>query len=154
MPRKYNKKSNYWNKFKKESTASDSNLQDIYKMKGAWEPSFEGAPYYVSNASCYKRGGAGGGSTTGYRTNAAAAAPILDRFINIQEGILPYSYRQSGYVDIRDAIELCQKAYANIAIFRNAIDIMSEFSNSDIYLEGGNEKVRKFIYKCYYGHIT
>ena len=50
-------------------------------------------------------------------------------------------------MDIQDAIQLCQKAYANVAIFRNTIDVMSEFSNSKIYLEGGNEKVRKFIYK-------
>ena len=146
MARKYKKKSNYWNKFKKESVASTSNLQDIYKMDSPWEPSFEGDPYYVSNAATYKRGGTGGAATS-WRDNLAARSTILDRFVNIQEGILPYSYRQSGYVDIRDAIELCQKAYANIAIFRNSIDIMSEFSNSDIYLEGGNEKVRKFIYK-------
>jgi hypothetical protein len=38
-----------------------------------------------------------------------------------------------------DAIELCQKAYAGVADFRNAIDLMSEFANGDIYLTGGSK---------------
>ena len=146
MPRKYTKKSEYWKKFDKQSSASTSNLEDLYKVEDPWEPTLEGSPYYVSQASCYTRNTAGGKSTT-YRENVAARAPIVDRFINIAEGVLPYNYKSGGVVDIREAIQLCQKAYANIAIFRNAIDIMSEFSNSDIYLEGGNEKVKKFIYK-------
>lgn len=146
MPRKYVKKSKYWDKFDKESKASTSNLEDLYKLNQDWEPSFEGSPYYTAKASCYTRGNSGS-SATEWRENLAAKAPILDRFVNIAEGILPYTYKKNGHVDIRDAIQLCQKAYANIAIFRNAIDIMSEFSNSDIYLTGGNEKVKKFIYK-------
>ena len=146
MPRKYTKKSDYWKKFNKESSASTSNLEDLYKIDDPWEPTLEGSPYYVSQASCYTRNKVGGKSTS-YRENVAARAPIVDRFINIAEGVLPYNYKSGGVVDIREAIQLCQKAYSNIAIFRNAIDIMSEFSNSDIYLEGGNDKVKKFIYK-------
>ena len=42
---------------------------------------------------------------------------------------------------------MCQKAYANVPIFRNAIDVMAEFANSDIYLEGGSEKSKQFIEK-------
>ena len=45
------------------------------------------------------------------------------------------------------AIMLCQKAYANIPIFRNVIDIMSEFANTELHLEGGTEKSRNFIDK-------
>jgi hypothetical protein len=146
MARKYNKKSEYWKKFKKETNAGSAPLEDLYKLNGAWEPAFEGEPYYVSQAATYNRGKAAGKSTS-YRDNRAARTRVLDRFVNIAEGILPYAYRDQGYVDIQEAIQLCQKAYANIPIFRNTIDIMSEFSNSKIYLEGGNEKVRKFIYK-------
>jgi hypothetical protein len=50
---------------------------------------------------------------------------------------------------VQDTVLLCQKAYANIAIFRNAIDIMAEFANSDVYLEGGSEKSREFVYKWF-----
>ena len=46
---------------------------------------------------------------------------------------------------ILETIELCQKAYANVAIFRNAIDIMAEFANSEIFLDGGSKKSRDFI---------
>ena len=52
MPRKYVKKSKYWDKFDKESKASTSNLEDLYKLNQDWEPSFEGSPYYTAKASC------------------------------------------------------------------------------------------------------
>ena len=61
---------------------------------------------------------------------------------------LPYKISGNG-IDSRESIELCQKAYANIPIFRNAVDVMSEFSNSEIYLEGGSETARSFIYKWF-----
>jgi len=63
-------------------------------------------------------------------------------------GLLPYEYSAEG-VTCRDAIELCQKAYCNVAVFRNAIDIMSEFTNTDIYLEGGSKKSREFFYEWF-----
>jgi hypothetical protein len=62
--------------------------------------------------------------------------------------LLPYEYAADG-VTCRDAIELCQKAYSNVAVFRNAIDIMSEFTNTDIYLEGGTRKSREFFYEWF-----
>ena len=61
---------------------------------------------------------------------------------------MTYGQTSSG-VNVRETIELCQKAYANIPIFRNAIDVMSEFSNSDIFLEGGSESANNFIYKWF-----
>ena len=145
MARKYTKKSDYWQKFHREANAGNAPLEDLYKLNDPWEPAFEGEPYYVAQAT-YSREKAAGKST-GFRDNRAARTRVLDRYANIAEGILPYAYREQGYVDIQEAIQLCQKAYANIPIFRNTIDIMSEFSNSPIYLEGGNEKVRKFIYR-------
>ena len=57
---------------------------------------------------------------------------------------MPFDYAVNG-INVRDTIELCQKAYANVAIFRNAIDIMAEFSNSEIFLDGGSRKSRDFI---------
>ena len=62
--------------------------------------------------------------------------------------MLPWAHTGS-YLTVKDTILLCQKAYANIAIFRNALDIMAEFANSDIYLEGGTEKSREFLYKWF-----
>ena len=48
-------------------------------------------------------------------------------------------------VDAREAILLCQKAYFNIATFRSTIDLLSEFADSQIYVEGGTDKSRKFV---------
>ena len=44
---------------------------------------------------------------------------------------------------------LCQKAYANVAIVRNTIDIATEFANTDIFLEGGTERSREFFRKWF-----
>lgn len=60
--------------------------------------------------------------------------------------MLPYETASDG-VNVRDAIELCQKAYANVPIFRNTVDMMSEFANAELYLEGGNLTSRKFFEK-------
>ena len=54
--------------------------------------------------------------------------------------MLPYELASDG-INVRDAIELCQKAYANIPIFRNTVDMMSEFANAELYLEGGNKNL-------------
>ena len=58
--------------------------------------------------------------------------------------LLPFDYSRDS-VDARDAIQLCQKAYFNVPSFRSTIDMLSDFADSDIYLEGGTEKSRKFV---------
>ena len=144
--RKYNKKSDYWNKFEKSSGSSATNennsLLDTL-------PETAGQSFYVQEAlanaasvSTNRRVGYDG--TTTSRRNIISKKTKSDKYTNIRNGLLPYDYSTDG-VNVRDAIELCQKAYANISIFRNAIDIMAEFSNSPIYLEGDNEKSKKFI---------
>ena len=61
---------------------------------------------------------------------------------------MPFELSTDG-VNVRDAIELCQKAYANVPIFRNTIDMMSEFANAEVYLEGGNATSRDFFLKLF-----
>ena len=144
--RKYTKKSPYWNNLSKSS--SEENVEIIKNH----EPVICGNSYYdfSSQASC----GVGpevrstGDSSTGRRSNVSHSSPKANKYFNIQSSSLPYKTNSSG-VDSRESIELCQKAYANIPIFRNAVDVMSEFSNSEIYLEGGSESARNFIYKWF-----
>jgi len=146
--RKYTKKSDYWDKFK----SKDLN-ELISETKGSepeWTPTLAGDAYYTQSIKAsYERTGqskSGAVSRTNSRYNNAASARKPFKYANIREGNLPYHYAKSG-CDIRDAIMLCQKAYANIPIFRNVIDIMSEFANTDLHLEGGTEKSRNFIDK-------
>ena len=148
MSRSYNKKSSYWNRFSKGAKENgNSNLEDLINNNSESEPSFVGDSFYESSAS-YERNnfsGSGDGNSS-IRRNLAYVGPKIYKYANIREGLLPFEMSVNGY-NIRDAIELCQKAYANVAIFRNAVDIMSEFANAEIYLEGGSQKARDFFSK-------
>ena len=143
MSRKYNKRSDYWSKFSKADENQSAPLDAL--LKDYSEPSLVGDPFYEqSTASTYERTGTG--ETTNLRRNLAYIGPKIYKYGNIREGMLPFEMSINGY-NIRDAIELCQKAYANVAIFRNAVDIMSEFANAEIYLEGGSQKAKDFFTK-------
>lgn len=149
MARKYIKRSDYWNKFdpnKKDlSELLTSDGQRLHEVVAS-----AGDAYYQQISKAYTRHEVKGntGPNTQSRYNRASVAVRQDRFANISEGILPWA-NTGSYIDVQDTIILCQKAYANIAIFRNAIDIMAEFANSDVYLEGGTEKSREFVYKWF-----
>ena len=138
--RKYTKKSDYWKKFGEASQGAVPSPEIV--------PELLGEPFYTSDATygniSTARTQLNSSQQTTTRTNRVAYRNPIDRFSSIRVGMLPYSYSSDG-VDVRDGIELCQKAYANIAIFRNAIDIMAEFTNTDVYLEGGTAKSRRFF---------
>lgn len=147
MPRKYTKKSKYWDQFNTASSESTKSLNDLINSESGSEPISEGQSFYESVASCRTRSeysGSVDGGNTYKRSNSITSTRKSDRYNNISEGGLPYDYKTS-YVSPRESIFLCQKAYANIAIFRNAIDVMAEFSNSELHIKGGSEKARKFI---------
>lgn len=141
--RKYVKRSDYWDKFKKEESQDLTNFLEV-PIVG---PSSAGEPYYNESKAAYSRTQSGSEEFVS-RRNSTHKSDKKFRFSNISGGMLPYVYGADG-VNVRDTIELCQKAYANIAVFRNAIDVMSEFANSDIYLEGGTQNSRDFIYKWF-----
>lgn len=83
------------------------------------------------------------------RRNASSTIERTDRFKNIDDGLVPFKYSSGvtnkSNIDVKDAVVLCQKAYYNFAIFRNVIDLMTEFSISDIYFKGGTKKSRDFF---------
>lgn len=84
------------------------------------------------------------------RRNRSSTVSRTDKYANIEGGIIPFLYgagngKYSSNISIKDAIILCQKAYYNFSIFRNTIDLMTEFSCSPVYFTGGNEQSRKFF---------
>jgi hypothetical protein len=83
------------------------------------------------------------------RRNKSSSIERTDRFKNIDDGLIPFkwtgTYAKKTNVTIKDAIVLCQKCYYNFATFRNVIDLMTEFSTSNVYFRGGNKKSRKFF---------
>ena len=86
------------------------------------------------------------------RRNIAGSIERTDKYKNIDEGLTPFRNSSSiyggsshGTIDVRDAVILCQKCYYNFSIFRNIIDLMTEFSVSSIYFQGGTEKSKRFF---------
>jgi hypothetical protein len=143
--RRYNKKSDYWNKFnEQQSSIMPQNVQ----LNNSIPPISSGEPFYTSAASIStaSRGDSEGSTRT--RVNRAGLSVTQSRFSSIRMGMMPYEYAADG-VNVREAIELCQKAYANVSVFRNAIDTMAEFANADVYLEQGNKSSRDFFYRWF-----
>lgn len=82
----------------------------------------------------------------GYRRTACLDR--ADKYANIDKGLIPFQFvggDKGCSVDVRDAVILCQKAYYNFPIFRNVIDLMTEFSVNKIYFKGGTKKSRDFF---------
>ena len=88
-------------------------------------------------------------SATRTRRNRAADIVRTDRFRNIENGMIPFKYSRgvanNSNIEVRDTIILCQKAYYNFSVFRNTIDLMTEFSISNLYYTGGSRKSREFF---------
>ena len=136
MARSYIKKSEYWNKNKKPEAV----------LQAPVEPKLVGGSYFndISKASRTSSSS----SSTKSRMPANGTDSNIRRYALLSQGLLPFDFSKDG-VDVRDAILLCQKAYANVAIVRNTIDIATEFANTDIYLEGGTERSREFFSKWF-----
>ena len=137
MPRKYTKRSEYWEKFKK-SEAPIENL--LNPSAEGFIPELIGEPIFNSSEASRLNNPT---ARTAARTNRAATG-LAGKFENIKDGVLPFNYEKDS-ADVKEAIELCQKAYFNISVFRGTIDLLSEFADSDLYVEGGSDKSRKFI---------
>jgi len=105
-------------------------------------------PLMVSEASS-KSYEAKASDDTRSRRNLAGNITRTERYKNIDDGLIPFKYstgiKGSSNINIRDAVILCQKCYYNFAIFRNTIDLMTEFSSSNIYFQGGSQKSRDFF---------
>ena len=109
-------------------------------------------PIMVSHASSNYESKASNGSSPDYtsvRRNAASTITRTDRYKNIDDGLIPFRYstgiKNNSNMNIRDAVILCQKCYYNFSIFRNTIDLMTEFSSSNIYFKDGSSKSRTFF---------
>ena len=129
--RSYNKKSDYWNNRKQVVTEAVA-AQPTTMPTLAYD--FDGKEHYTANAS----------TGDGYRNTFSASITPLDRFRNINGGMLPWEARQ-GFLGIADAILTCQRAYANVAIIRNTIESQVEFSTSKLHIKTANTTVKQFF---------
>ena len=138
MARNYKKRSDYWKKFEPKETSLAAMLE---VKEDGYTPELVGESFYQSvNASRLNEPT----SRSGLRENSSATNYVRNRFKNIDEGLLPFDYSKDS-VSVKDAITLCQKAYFNIPAFRSTIDMLSEFADADIYLDGGTSKSKNFV---------
>lgn len=87
-------------------------------------------------------------NTTSYRRNRVGSITnIKDKYIHIQDGVTPFinDQKSDAYIDNSDIVELCQKAYYNFSLFRNTIDLMTEFSCNKIHFRGKNKRAVSFF---------
>lgn len=105
----------------------------------------------VQEATAFMLESAASTKVSNVRRNIAADIERVDRFTNIRNGIIPFRYNPNGTyngsssMDIREAAELCQKCYWNVALFRNIIDLMTEFSVTKLMFKGGSSNSRNFF---------
>lgn len=92
------------------------------------------------------------------RRNVAGITEQEYRYKNIEDGLTPFRYDKHNYgngvetCSIYEAVILCQKAYYNYGPLRNVIDLMVDFSATDLYLKGSTAKIRKF-YQAWFNKI-
>ena len=149
MAREYKKRdSEYWdNRLKGKDSQESQDLKNLIPhLQENFQPALIGKGLYDSVAATSPPGSRLKNPSTrsNYRTNAITTNAVNNKYANIYAGLLPYNYAEDG-TGAEDAIELCQRAYFNVPSFRSTIDMMSEFADSETYLEGGTAKSRKFV---------
>lgn len=70
--------------------------------------------------------------------------PTTAELDNIAEGVTPCNLN-AGCYSVADTIELCKKAYWNVSIFKQTIDMQAEFCNSKLHFSGDQKNSLKFF---------
>lgn len=142
MSRSYNKTSIYW-----ENRKRDSELKISTPIAGS-----SSAPAQVPDISYESFGenimaSCAGGATNNIRQKMTNGFGVngLDGFENLSTYPMPYEIGPGGRLNISRGIQLVMKAYTGFAVFRNAVEVLVEFSNTPMHLKGGNAKSRAFI---------
>ena len=78
-------------------------------------------------------------------TGGRGSSLVCEDLKNIDNLSLPYHF-DGNFADVAEFVELSQKAYSHISSYKNAIEIPTEFANSNIHLSGGTKKGRDFFY--------
>ncbi len=134
MARSYQKKnSDYWQNRTNKPAITASNVTEFPVALAAWD----GNEHYSSIASC-------GGDGSSYRNSFSPGISPLDRYKNINAGILPWETR-NGMVGMQSIILTCQKAYFNVSVVRNAVEGAVEFSTTPLHIKSSNLTVKNFI---------
>lgn len=133
--RAYSKKSEYWNNLSRKTPieAQAPRPAEPTVALAAWD----NQPHYSVIASC-------GGDGSSMRNSFSAQISPLDRYKNINAGILPWE-TYNGMIGMQAVITTCQRAYANVSVVRNATEAAVEFSCSSLHVKTSNQTVKQFF---------
>ena len=135
MARSYIKKSPYWSNLSRKNEPAPASTPAPETMP-TLKYEFDDKEHYTATASV--------GTGDSYRNSYSPSITPLDRFRNINGGMLPWESKL-GYLSIADAILTCQRAYANVAVVRNTIESQVEFSTSKLHIKTPNTTVKQFF---------
>ena len=147
--RAYNKKSGYWGQPRKQiveqqqaiQAAMPAMTQKPIDVDYQWDES----NHFTALAAC----GGGDGSEPGYRDGQAPTLRDTVRYKNIRQGLMPFDIggggNPGGYYSVSGAISLVTQAYYNVAILRNAINLLQDFSISPLHIKSANSTVKRFF---------
>lgn len=141
-----------WRKFERGEIVGAQKIDGIIQIQDNQAKLDLLQPNYAKNAVEPVMETFGSASETATRQNRAGVISPLNKYANIEQGLLPYyrggvagSMYSGATILPRDAIILCQFAYYNISIFKSTVDLLTEFSASNVFLRGGNKKSRDFF---------
>lgn len=148
MARTYNKSSPYWEARKAPAAVQPPTPIHVHTETTA-APFANPKPFPdISYGSTEARAGAIPASTD------AGRGPVRNNwgtepgaFENIRAMPVPYAGfgDNRAYTGVKDAVELCMRAYTGVPAIRNAIEIATEFSNQPLHIKTTNETVRIFF---------
>lgn len=142
MARQYNKKSPYWENRKKISSVA----QRVITQENSLDVTPEFFTTSFSNEAVAEEKSRRTSRNSSSRVNTSTTGVEWGQFNQIKSAILPYHYNDKGnYYDIKDAIDIVQRAYGAVGVIKNAIDVQAELANDGIFLDGGTKRARDFF---------
>lgn len=143
--RKYIKKSEYWTKPRTQIV--EIPIESKIVQATASDPFFE-MTEKTTEAAC----GGGNVNPVGYRSGFTGSIIETNKFANIRSGIIPVNEVEGNYTTA-EGISVCYLAYFNFALLRNAINMLVDFSVSDIHIKTTNKTVKRF-FKAWFDSIN
>lgn len=143
MPRKYTKKSAYWVQTPKQEIPHFKQQEAEAIHNGA----MIGENAFSATAAC-----GGGVNPLGTRDGYTGSIFELNKYPNIKSGVVPLTELEGNFT-VSEAISVTYQAYHNFALLKNAINMLVDFSVSNVHIKTTNKSVKKF-FKAWFDAIN
>lgn len=166
MARPYTKKSDYWEQRKSGAVRQPVIHNHIPALSSPvvghpieFRPTPDidygsTTPYSTAKVNEMRRAEASnvGGSSTNVRDRQLnSGLPDAGAYQNIMAMGVPFvgvggnGGNSRDYVGVGGAVDLCYRAWCGISLFRNAVEVLTEFTNQTLYIKSKNKTVETFF---------